>query len=233
VDILRKIGDWAWVNKERLVLAVLVLFLAYRIYTVLNPSTLEEQTAQAAPAAGSQVQDGAEEGPEWPDGDQAQGLRQRLRNRQGQQGEDGEGAAEATDPAEQPLVFTQHMPPRRIPDPNDLPEEWEESEGRPPMPPANPLPPAPVAYKALVNDNPFTATDIGKDDEDFGEVALLDIKPWGPDSYRALIQTRTQKWYEEGESFEAYTLISIDPEAGTVEVFSESTGTTRTYTIGR
>ena len=37
-------------NKERLVLAILVIFLIYRIYVVMNPTTIEEQTAQAAAA---------------------------------------------------------------------------------------------------------------------------------------------------------------------------------------
>lgn len=34
---LRKIGNWLWLNKERMVLAVMVCILIFRVYQVLNP----------------------------------------------------------------------------------------------------------------------------------------------------------------------------------------------------
>jgi len=37
VDKLRKIGRWVWHNKERMILAVMVVFLCYRVYIVINP----------------------------------------------------------------------------------------------------------------------------------------------------------------------------------------------------
>ena len=235
-------------NKERLVLAILVIFLIYRIYVVMNPTTIEEQTAQAAAAqrnaAAQAAVSGAaaapgllnadgldEDGDEDEDADSPGG---RLRNLQGSQG--GQGAQGQRPPSgDQPLVFTQHMPPKRIPDPTNLPEEWTVEQGRPPAPEASPLPPSPVAYNALVKDNPFTAantpTDRGRD-TDQPKISLLAIREWG-DTYRAQIQTRTRKWYEAGESFETYQLVSIDPDAGTVEIFSEQHGRSFTYALNR
>ncbi len=261
MDILRKIGDWAWINKERLVLAILVIFLGYRIYAVMNPTTIEEQTAQAAAAARSRtatpaaaagdtgvdgvIGDGlagegvAGEGQAGEGDSPAARLRRLQRGRQGTETEAGETTTTATEtrPVEQPLVFTQHMPPKRIPDPASLPEDWTEEEGRPPTPPANPLPPPPVAYTALVKDNPFTATTTTDDgtrtEERPPELQLLDIKPMGDNAYRAYIQTRARKWYREGEQFESYQLVSIDPEAGTVEIFSERHGRSFMFSLNR
>jgi len=150
VDILRKIGDWAWVNKERLVLAILVVFLVYRIYAVLNPTTIEEQMAQAAGARQQQIQSTAGGGPEEAGERTGPGRPGSPQNRlrRLQQGGTAEEEEETTKPEDMPLVFTQHMPPKRIPDPNNLPEEWTEEEGAPPLPDPNPLPPAPVALLA-------------------------------------------------------------------------------------
>lgn len=38
---LRKIGNWLWLNKERMVLAVMVAVLVFRVYQVLNPPPLQ------------------------------------------------------------------------------------------------------------------------------------------------------------------------------------------------
>ena len=221
MDKLRKIGDWAWDNKERLVLAILVVFLGYRIYAVLNPTTLEEQAAaEAAAQPPADRPDNAEPG------------LGRLARRNGQE-------PPPTDrPTEAPLQLTQHVPPRPIPDPTDLPEEWTVDEGRPPAPPPNPLPPAPVPYQSLVSDNPFTATTTTSDgrpgDERRPEMRLLAIREWGATGqYRANILTRTRGWYEEGEQFETYELVSIDPEAGTVDIYSEQHGQIFTYSLSR
>lgn len=241
MDILRKIGDWAWENKERLVLAILVVFLVYRIYAVMNPTTIEEQSAQSAsvrpqPAGSATTQTG--EGPADPAAPGG-GPQNRLRRlQQGAAGGAGAtGETTTTEPKEVPFVFTQHMPPKRIPDPNALPEEWTEEEGRPPSPPPNPLPPAPTPYNALIKDNPFAAVSTGSADGPRGEerpnIVLLGIREWGDGTYRAQIYTRTRKWYEEGESFEAYQLISINPEEQSVEIFSEKHGRSFTYRVGR
>lgn len=36
---IRKIGNWIWLNKERMVLAVMVGFLIFRVYQVVYPDT--------------------------------------------------------------------------------------------------------------------------------------------------------------------------------------------------
>jgi hypothetical protein len=232
-------------NKERLVLAILVIFLIYRIYVVMNPTTIEEQTAQAAAAQRgaaaqaamppSSAMPGMQGVNLWDDDDEDDdedypgGRPGVIQSSPYQQ-------AQRTTSREQPLVFTQHMPPKRIPDPTNLPEEWTEAQGKPPAPPANPLPPSPVAYNALVKDNPFTAaTDERRPQDGPGappNLRLLAIREWG-DTYRAQIQTRTRKWYAAGESFETYQLVSIDPEDGSVVIFSEQDGQNYTYTLNR
>ncbi len=226
MDKLRKIGDWAWDNKERLVLAILVVFLAYRIYAVLNPTTLEEEAAARAAAAPTPANRFDDD-----DDDDMLGMGRFQRGFE-------QEAAPAAPAAQAPLVFTQHRPPRRIPDPTNLPDEWTEEEGRPPAPPPNPLPPAPIPFQPLVNDNPFTATTATTDgrpgDERRPDLRLLAIREWGTSGiYRANILTRTRGWYEEGEQFETYELVSIDPEAGTVEIFSEQHGRIFTYSLNR
>ncbi|HOF41530.1 MAG TPA: hypothetical protein PLD73_15780 [Candidatus Hydrogenedentes bacterium] len=245
MDILRKLGDWGWMNKERLVLAILVIFLIYRIYVVMNPTTIEEQTAQAAAAQRSTAAQAAMPGPPaipgmpspsaWDDDDEDEdedypggrpGVVQSSQRPQAQRAASGD----------QPLVFTQHMPPKRIPDPTNLPAEWTEAQGKPPVPPANPLPPSPVAYNALVKENPFTAATVERSTPDGPggrpNLRLLAIREWG-DTYRAQIQTRTRKWYAAGESFETYQLVSIDPDAGTVVIFSEQDGQNYTFALNR
>ena len=60
---LRKIGQWFWRNKERMVLAVLVVILCFRIYRMLNP--IPDETAEAVPPsrAGNQLPLDAERPP--------------------------------------------------------------------------------------------------------------------------------------------------------------------------
>ena len=41
MDKLRKIGSWFWYNKERMVLAVMVIVLAYRVYGIVYPPESE------------------------------------------------------------------------------------------------------------------------------------------------------------------------------------------------
>ena len=46
---LRKIAQWLWLAKERFVLAVMVVLLSFRIYAILNPSSLEDSQKVFAP----------------------------------------------------------------------------------------------------------------------------------------------------------------------------------------
>jgi len=56
-------------------------------------------------------------------------------------------------------------------------------------------------------------------------ISLLRIRKVGRDKYKAQLRTaNTTRWYEEGEGFESFQLLRIDPVAGTCEVRSERLG---------
>lgn len=92
-------------------------------------------------------------------------------------------------------------------------------------------------YQSLSERNPFwyygtrtegaSAQDVTEEDD----ILLLDIQPRPGGRYAARIQTRGVKWYQEGEEFESYQVLKIDPEARTVEVYSGKSGTTLTLTM--
>jgi len=157
-DKLRKFVRFVWLIKERLVLAVMVVFLCQRVYRVLNPGDPPQQ-----------------------------------------------------DPLPPPKRTLEDLPPEELP-----PEP-------PPVPPID----IPGTYSSLVKRNPFWyyggqggQTDDEVSAADLG-LALIDIKPLGG-RVRVRLQTRsTTKWYDVGEQFEEFELISADPDLGTVEVFSE------------
>lgn len=44
---LRAIGQWIWVNKERMFLLVMLVILVWRVYKVMNPEKAEEPTIPA------------------------------------------------------------------------------------------------------------------------------------------------------------------------------------------
>lgn len=92
-------------------------------------------------------------------------------------------------------------------------------------------------YRTLSDRNPFwyygartegTAAE-GTTEED--EIILLDIQRRPGGQYAAQILTTGTKWYQEGEEFESYQLLKIDPENRTVEVYSGKSGTTLTLTM--
>lgn len=226
MDKLRKIGEWMWQNKERLVLAVLIAFFCYRLYGVVYPEKVDE-TAQAVSRVEAAAEEEEDDGPQG----RAQGLNRFARNRNRNQAEEEEEEEE-----DKPIQFRSFRPPKSL-DPQNLPENWDVKDGRPPSPPAPPLPPEPVAFNALVKDNPFTAVTSGggggRDSGTRPQLRLLNIMELPTGEYRALIQTRTRQWYEEGEQFETYQLLSIDPAGGTVDIFSEQHGRAFTYSLGR
>lgn len=49
MNFLRKIGAWLWLNKERMVLAVMVCILIFRVYTVLNPKIENDKPLPTPP----------------------------------------------------------------------------------------------------------------------------------------------------------------------------------------
>ena len=50
VDKLRKVGLWFWLNKERMILVVMVCLLGYRVYAVLYPPPPENDAFLAPPS---------------------------------------------------------------------------------------------------------------------------------------------------------------------------------------
>ncbi len=66
-------------------------------------------------------------------------------------------------------------------------------------------------------------TEKTKDVQDAGIKLILIRKV--RDEYRAQLQTESStKWYTEGDAFESFELLKIDPDAGTCQVRSERLG---------
>jgi len=90
----------------------------------------------------------------------------------------------------------------------------------------------------LVASNPFSAEGLGAGEVDeFGErrpeLELLEIRPWTGDTHVAEIRTQTAraKRYGVGDAFESYRIISIDPNAGEVVIYSEEHRRNFTFTL--
>ena len=167
MEQLRKVGDWLWRNKEKMVLAGLVLVLIYQVYKVkFAPPEAEEDGPRFVLPSGS-VRD----------------------------------------------TITELPPP----------------------PPSDPDRPD---TKRLVRSNPFSAIGLGGDnlDEDGQaqpELELLKIMPWTGGTFVAEIRTQTArpKRYGVGDQFESYRIISIDPSAKEVVVYSEEHRKNFTFTV--
>ncbi|NIA16366.1 MAG: hypothetical protein GWP08_20085 [Nitrospiraceae bacterium] len=118
-----------------------------------------------------------------------------------------------------------HTHPRGGPvelDPLDMPEP-------PKIPPLK-------SWNSIYTPSPFWYQTSGDGDSQSKDNPAADIKLLKiakvRDKYRAQIQTRSLKgWYNEGDPFESYELISIDPDNGTCEVRSEGAGGVITLTL--
>lgn len=87
-------------------------------------------------------------------------------------------------------------------------------------------------FRPLVRQNPFTIWSIaatGKSasgsDEETIDVTLNNIVEWRDGGYRAELTTKVSgksKWYKEGEPFENYKLMSIDPASKIVQIYSSA-----------
>ena len=101
----------------------------------------------------------------------------------------------------------------------------ESSVEVPPPPPGDPDRPD---TKRLVRSNPFSAIGLGGEggadgDSNKPDLELLRIMPWTGGTFVAEIRTQTDrpKRYGVGDQFESYQIISIDPSAGEVVIYSE------------
>ena len=96
-----------------------------------------------------------------------------------------------------------------------------------------PPPPAarrPVDWSSIHKRSPFWyfstpgATEQNDRGEQDARISLLNIRVVSGRP-RAQLQTESsKKWYDEGESFESFELLKIDPEAETCDVYSERLG---------
>ncbi len=165
MDKIRKIVDWIWRSKERVVLVIVVLVLCARVMEVVKK------------------------------------------------------------PADRdPFI---HRPPIPITDSKD-PDviEMLGLPGDPSRPPGQSIP---EVRRALWERNTFWYNAAsGAGDANEGEdlrnpgIWLLQIQKLGDDKLRARLATNTiRDWYDEGESFLQYKLISIDAEQQQCVVYSE------------
>lgn len=94
-----------------------------------------------------------------------------------------------------------------------------------PLPPERPGGMLPPPTSSFVRRNPWwlygVAPQEGGKQEATLNIALEAIKEWNDGSYRAQIRTKARKWYAEGEKFESFQLMTIDPENKQCEIYSE------------
>lgn len=104
----------------------------------------------------------------------------------------------------------------------------------PPPPPPDPDRPD---TKRLVRSNPFSANGLGGgagpgDESAMPDLEVLRVMPWTGGTYVAEIRTQTTrpKRYGVGDQFESYQIISIDPNANEVVIYSEEHRRNFTFT---
>jgi hypothetical protein len=108
------------------------------------------------------------------------------------------------------------------------PPDWE---GGPPERPIMPGVPPQQDYSSLHQKNPFWfhgtqmgGTGRGGADGDEVDVTLESIQVPPSGEPLAKLVAGDAKWYKEGEAFQSYQVLSIDPDAGTCEIYSEKLG---------
>lgn len=175
MDKIKKFGRWFAGNIARVIFGVMVVFLCWRVYKVIQP------------------------------------------------------------PAERNTP--NHLLPKTT-----LPEDPEELKtlGFPGAPPE--IPPAfrSENWNALANRNPFwyygtkSAEDAAGAKAEDVQIFLTRISRGKGGVLQAQLRTQgSTKWYSEGESFEKFQLLRINPEQKTCEVYSESLRKTITLNITR
>lgn len=87
-----------------------------------------------------------------------------------------------------------------------------------------------AAWEGIYTPNPFWALSGGmsttsRTSSTAADITLLQIQRGQGSRYRAQLKTATlTAWYNEGESFESFQLMKINPESNTVEVMSNRLG---------
>ena len=125
-----------------------------------------------------------------------------------------QASSKTPDPAKKGATAANNkMSPENVPDPGPRPASERAEDFRP-----------------LVRQNPFTIWSIaatGKStsgsDEETIDVTLNNIVKWRDGGYRAELSTKVSgksDWYKEGEVFENYKLMTIDPTNKIVQIYS-------------
>jgi len=185
---LRKAGLWAWHQKEKMVLAALLIVLCFRVYVVLiNPSAAVDEAKTPAP--------------------------------------DTKTATTSTGTTPPGTMGTAPPKPAAPAGGGLTADNVQDPPPRPAMERAD-------DYRPLVRQNPFTIWSAildnsgTKDSEgDSIDVTLNNIVKWSDGAYRAELTTKVAgkpKRYKEGEAFENYKLMSIDPQNRSVTIYSSA-----------
>ncbi len=111
------------------------------------------------------------------------------------------------------------QPPR-----NELPPDVE-TPGTPPRMPGNP---SPGNWADLWLNNPFFYASAGGSAGPAGnldqvlDLEVLNFQETSDGNWRVRIRSASRRgWYSEGDAFEAYELLSIDPDTECIVVFAE------------
>jgi hypothetical protein len=131
-------------------------------------------------------------------------------------------------------------PKAKLPDDAAERNELVQQATLPPPPPPRELLAVPGNYAIVHRNNALWYYSAQQGSTDQGEITaaglglyLLDIQRVGT-RLRARLQTgSTTRWYNEGEKFEAFELLRVDPEQGTVEVYAEQYGRQLTVQLQR
>lgn len=102
---------------------------------------------------------------------------------------------------------------------------------RPGVPPRTPSPPSSGNWTNLWLTNPFTYVSPGDSSRRVIvegreiDLELLSIQQIPDGSYRVQIRSPSRRaWYSEGDPFESYELVSIDPDTECIVIFAEEIG---------
>jgi len=108
----------------------------------------------------------------------------------------------------------------------------------PPRPPIAPPMRIPGDYATIHQRNPFwyygrQTAGAGRGDAADVQIQLLRIRVVNNQNRVQLRTATTTGWYNEGERFEEFELVSVDPENNTATVYAERLGRRITLTVGQ
>lgn len=123
------------------------------------------------------------------------------------------------------VVLAPLNPPKEEPDPGEIAEI-------PPRPEPRPI----QQWEGIYTPNPFWSLSgsyslSSKTKEAPADISLVRIQQGREGKWRAQLRTNVTKWYNEGESFQSFQLIKINPDDNSVEVRSDRLGRVLTLRV--